>query len=125
MIVLDASVLIAQLDQRDAHHAAAHQRLRSVAEHALGASTITIAETLVGPTTAGSLPVARAALRALEIAELPLPRDAAERLAALRAETGLRLPDCCVLLAAETANGGVLTVDERLARVAAERGLAA
>jgi predicted nucleic acid-binding protein len=124
MIVLDASVLIAHLDQRDALHAAAHQRLRSVAEQRLGASTITLAEALVGPTDSGALRTAQAALRALEVAELPLPPNAAERLAALRAETSLKLPDCCVLLAAETASGGVLTFDERLARSAAERGLA-
>ena len=126
MIVLDASVLIAQLDQDDAHHAAARQRLRTVVEQRLGfgVSTITLAEVLVGPTSSGTLRSASAALRALEIEELPLPTDAAERLAALRADTGLKLPDCCVLLAAEAADGGVLTFDERLARAAAERGLA-
>lgn len=126
MIVLDASVLIAQLDQGDAHHATARERLRAVVTQGfgLGTSTITLAEVLVEPTRTGRLPTARAALRALSIAELPLPPDAAERLAALRAETALKLPDCCVLLAAEEANGGVLTFDERLARAAAERGLA-
>lgn len=127
MIVLDASVLIAQLDRDDAHHPAARQRLRTVAEQRLGigASTITLAEVLVSPTRAGMLRSASAALRALEIEELPLPAHAAERLAALRADTGLKLPDCCVLLAAEEANGAVLTFDERLAREAAQRGLAA
>jgi len=125
MIVLDASVLIAQLDPDDTLHAAARQRLRTVAKQQFGASTITIAEVLVGPTSAGALPTARAALRALKVAELPLPPDAAERLATLRADSSLKLPDCCVLLAAETSNGGVLTFDERLARAAAERGLAA
>jgi len=127
MIVLDASVLIAQLDQGDAHHAPARARLRAVVKQGfgLGTSTITLAEVLVEPTRTGRLPTARAALRALGIAELPLPPDAGERLAALRADTGLKLPDCCVLLAAEEANGGVLTFDERLARAAAERGLAA
>jgi predicted nucleic acid-binding protein len=127
MIVLDASVLLAQLDRDDAHHAAARQRLRTVAEQRLGigASTITLAEVLVSPTRAGTLGSASAALRALEIEELPLPRGAAEQLAALRADTGLKLPDCCVLLAAEAAGGAVLTFDERLAREAAQRNLAA
>jgi toxin FitB len=126
MIVLDASVLIAQLNQDDALHAAARQRLRTAAKQRFdfGASTITIAEVLVGPTASGTLRTARTALRALKIDELPLPPQAAERLAALRAETGLKLPDCCVLLAAEETDGGVLTFDERLARAAAERGLA-
>src|SRR5215212_790750 len=105
MIVLDASVLIAQLDQDDALHAAARQRLRTVAKQRFGASTITIAELLVGPTSSGTLRNARTALRALRVEELPLPPHAAERLAALRSETRLKMPDCCVLLAAEEANG--------------------
>jgi len=125
MIVLDASVLIAHLDPRDALHHAADERLLDVADQPFGASTITLAETLIAPLRTGALQTTQAALKTLEVEELPLPLGAAEQLAALRAETGLKLPDCCVLLAAEETNGGVLTFDERLARAAAERGLAA
>lgn len=124
MIVLDANVLIAHLDPHDALHAAADQRLRAAAHEPFGASTITLGEVLVAPTRKGKLRTVQAALRALRLTELPLPPNAAERLAALRAETALKLPDCCVLLAAEAVTGGVLTFDERLARAAAERGLA-
>lgn len=124
MIVLDASVLIAHLDPRDALHETADERLLVAADQPFGASTITLAESLVAPLRTGRLRTTQAALRALEVAELPLPANAAERLAALRADTGLKLPDCCVLLAAEDADGGVLTFDDRLARAAAERGLA-
>ena len=123
MIVLDASALIAHLDERDAHHAVATERLREHADEPFGASSITLAEVLVAPTRAGRLPAAQAALRALDVGELPLPPDAAERLAALRVETALKLPDCCVLLAAEAERGTVLTFDDRLAREAARRGL--
>lgn len=123
MIVLDACVLIAHLDERDAHHARAKERLLDLAERPFGASSITLAEILVGPARGGALPAARAALRTLAVAELPLPPDAAERLATLRAESGLKLPDCCVLLAAEAAGGAVLTFDERLAREASSRGV--
>jgi toxin FitB len=124
MIVLDASVLIAHLDPRDALHDVADERLLAAADQPFGASTVTLAEALVAPLRAGTLRRTQAGLKALEVEELPLPRGAAERLAGLRADTGLKLPDCCVLLAAEEANGGVLTFDERLARAAAERGLA-
>lgn len=72
---------------------------------------------------AGALPAAQAALRTLGVTELPLPPNASERLAALRVETALKLPDCCVLLAAEAAGGTVLTFDDRLAREAALRQL--
>lgn len=41
----------------------------------------------------------------------------------LRAETGFRLPECCVLLAAEQVLGGVATFDGRLAATAGERDL--
>jgi predicted nucleic acid-binding protein len=124
MIVLDANVLIAHLDRDDALNRAANRQMRVVAKQPFGASSLTLAEVLVMPMRTGRLRAARAALQALEVAELPLPPNATERLAELRADTGLRLPDCCVLLAAEAANGGVLTFDERLAREAAERGLA-
>jgi predicted nucleic acid-binding protein len=123
VIVLDASVLIAHLDRHDAHHAAATERLLEVAHQPFGASAITLAEVLVAPTRAGTLAVAQAALRTLEVLELPLPPNALERLAALRVDTALRLPDCCVLLAAETSPGSVLTFYDRLAREATRRGL--
>ncbi|HMJ04401.1 MAG TPA: PIN domain-containing protein [Conexibacter sp.] len=125
MIVLDASVLIGHLDRHDAHHETAKQRLLTVADRPFGASSITLAEIFVGPTRTGGLDAARAALRRLQVAELSLPPDAAERLAALHVETALKLPDCCVLLAAEATGGAVLTVDDRLAREAAARGLVA
>lgn len=125
MIVLDANVLIAHLDRDDALHASAMERLSDLAEQPFGASSITLAEVLVAPTRVGNVSAAQAVLRALAVAELPLPADAAERLASLRVETKLKLPDCCVLLAAEATEGSVLTFDERLAREAAQRGLAA
>ena len=118
MIILDASVLIAHLDQNDLHHALATERLLEVADQRLGASSITLAEVLVAPTRAGRLAAARAALSALGVHELPLPPNASERLAALRIETALKLPDCCVILTAEVAGGAVLTFDDRLAREA-------
>lgn len=123
MIVLDASVLIGHLDRRDAHHAIATERLLEVADKQFGASSITLAEVLVAPTRAGNLPAARAALSMLRIAELSLPPDASQRLAALRVDTALKLPDCCVLLAAESARGAVLTFDDQLAREADRLGL--
>lgn len=125
MIVLDASVLIAHLDRRDAHHDAATEHMTAVAAEPFAASSITLAEVLVAPTRSGSLPAVDAALRALDVEEIALPPAASRRLAALRVETGLKLPDCCVLLAAEAARGRVLTFDERLAREAARRGLGA
>jgi predicted nucleic acid-binding protein len=123
VIVLDANVLIAHLDQHDALHTRATEHLLDAADQQFGASSITLAEVLVGPTRTGRLSAAQAALRALDVTVLPLPPSAATRLAALRVETALKLPDCCVLLAAQDADAAVLTFDDRLDREAARLGL--
>ncbi|MPZ28437.1 MAG: PIN domain-containing protein [Micromonosporaceae bacterium] len=123
MIIVDASVLIAHLDRNDALHARAQRVLEETAEFPLAASGITLAEVLVGPARAGRLGAAEAALRDLEVGEVPVPAGAAGRLAELRADTGLKLPDCCVLLAAqEVAAEAVLTFDDRLAKRARDLG---
>jgi predicted nucleic acid-binding protein len=119
VIVVDAGVLIAHLDERDVLHEQAVERLLAAAGEALGASTLTLAEVFVGPARRGRLGDARAAIAALEVEEIPLASGAAGDLATLRAETGLKLPDCCVLLAARDAHASsVLTFDERLAKAA-------
>jgi predicted nucleic acid-binding protein len=124
VIVLDASALIAHLDGADVHHERARHLLLDHAGERLGASVLTLAEALVAPAHAGRLADAQAALRRLSVQPIGLDADAAPRLAALRAETGLRMPDCCVLYAAEAASADMLaTFDERLARAAGARGL--
>ena len=60
-----------------------------------------------------------AALHALEVQELNFRADTAVRLARLRVTTGLKMPDCCVLLAAEEVNASVASFDERLVQAAA------
>ena len=64
---------------------------------------------------AGEMDRGAAALAQLAITGLGLDADARARLAALRAGTGLKLPDCCVLLAAEQMQARVATFDDRLA----------
>ena len=123
MIVLDANVLIAYLDGRDAHHDAAVELLERELDEELSASPLTLAEVLVGPARAGRVDVVLAALRDLEVAEQPFRAGATVRLAELRATTGLRLPDCCVLLAAEQAPGRVASFDTGLTAAAARLGL--
>lgn len=122
MIVLDASVLIAYLDGADAHHRAAEELLVEAADDALGASTLTLAEVLVGPARASRLDEARRVLEQLEVEALSLVEGSAERLARLRVETGCRLPDCCVLLAAQDVAGAIATFDEQLRAAARHLG---
>lgn len=121
LTVLDASVLLAHFDDSDPHSNDATEILANADE--LAASTITLAEVLVGAARAGRLQEQLAAIAELEIQELPIEKGAASALARLRAETGLRMPDCCVLHAALTAGAQALaTRDSRLARAAATKG---
>ena len=123
MIVVDADVLIGYLDNDDAHHDSAVALLEREIDDQFVASSLTLAEVLVGPTRAGRVVDALGALRDLEVSEQPLPADAAVKLAELRATTGLRMPDCCVLLAAREVQARVASWDVRLNNAAKRIGL--
>lgn len=101
MIVLDACVLIAHLAGGDAHHEWATRLLSSLAGKSKAISVLTRAEVLVAPARAGRR---RAAEDILDRLVHRYPRDSSDaggQLAELRANTGLHMPDCCVLLTAE------------------------
>jgi predicted nucleic acid-binding protein len=123
VIVLDASVLIGHLDGNDPHHRSARGLLEGSGASPLGASPISLAETLVAPARAGQLKVARDALQRIGVAELALGTGAPAELARLRADTGCKLPDCCVLLAARDHDGAVASFDAGLIRLARAVGL--
>jgi predicted nucleic acid-binding protein len=123
VIVLDASVLIAHLDERDTHHERAKRLLADTGSEPLGASTITLAETLVAPTRAGRVADVISALGRLGVVELPLGDEAAARLAQLRADARCKMPDCCVLLAAQVHGGVVASFDSALIDAANGLGL--
>lgn len=124
MIVMDASVLIAYLDGNDAHHGPAVALLEHEVDDDFTASSLTLAEVLVGPTRAGRVADAVAVLRDLEVGEQPFPPDAALKLAELRANTGLRMPDCCVLLVAQQVQARIASFDAALKTAAVKCGLA-
>ncbi len=84
---------------------------------------LTLAQVLVGPRRAGRLDRVLRVLHALAIEELPFPEQTALALSELRASTGFRMPDCCVLLCAEAASATVATFDLRLAYAATQRSL--
>ena len=123
MIVLYASVLIAHLDATDSHHQRADRLLAASGSETLSASVVTLAEVLVGPSRTGAVDRALAALEQLAVLAVPIEPATPVRLALLSAETGLTLPDCCVLLAAAESGAAVATVDDRLAAAATSRGL--
>lgn len=123
MIILDASVLIAHLDATDVHHDEARTLLTDAGAEELGASVITLAEVMVAPARSGRLQNAQDVIDRLGIIEISPSSHAAQRLAELRATTGLKMPDCCVLAAAEQAGGRVATFDRALGRAAQELDL--
>jgi len=120
LIVLDASVLIAQLDGNDAHHEDAKRLLRDSGGETLGASTMTLAETLVKGARSGQLREMREAIERLGVSELLTGADAHVRLAELRARTGHKLPHCCLLLAAKEIGGVVASFDSALIEAATD-----
>jgi hypothetical protein len=62
----------------------------------------------------------------IAVASIPFGDDASTRFAKLRAGSGLKLPDCWVLLAAQDARAeAVLTFDDALAREVDRLGLRA
>lgn len=123
VIVLDASVMIAALGGSDVHHEAARQILVDSASQRVVAHRMTLAESLVGAARAGRVAETSAALDALGIGRVDEPDDPVE-LAVLRARSGLRLPDACVLLAARRDHAGLATFDRYLADAARAEGVA-
>jgi predicted nucleic acid-binding protein len=117
MIVVDARVLIAFLDRADAHHEAAVEWLAD-ASPPLVVHPITLAEVLVAPTRNGSAEQAWAVLHSIGVELHSEPTDPLQ-LARLRVNTGLRMPDCCVIDAARHHGCAVATFDDRLRRASA------
>lgn len=114
LTVCDASVLIAVLDPRDAHHHAAITALDEHVEDDLRIPAHTLAETLVHPARAGRLADARAIIADLEIAIDLITEPCAVAAARLRARHGaaLRMPDALVLAYADVVDADhVLTAD--------------
>lgn len=122
-LILDASVLIAHLDSTDTQHERAVTLLLEAAEESFRASPITLAEVLTGPARMGALGRAKAALAEIGVRSTGLDNEAPEKLAEIRAATGLKMPDCCVVLAAEQEGTDLATFDDRLAAAARARGI--
>lgn len=112
MIVLDANVMIAALDSSDAHSGTAWQLLRTAADERVVAHRLTIAEALVRAAGAERGAEAAAVLDEIGVGRLDEPDDPVE-LATIRARTGLRMPDCVVLLAARRDQAAVATLDRK------------
>jgi len=125
VIVLDASVLLAVLIPRDMHHHFAASLVAGAISSSqnLLVNPVTLAEILVLPTRENRVDLVLAALAGLGVQEDPLPTNAARVLARLRVDTGLKLPDCCVLLTAMDRQATLASFDQRLLAAAAALGI--
>jgi predicted nucleic acid-binding protein len=123
VIILDASVLIGHFEPADSHHADATALLKAHLTDSFASSVVTLAEVYVGASRAGQADRLDQLLAQLAIRSMELPAEAAHRLGELRATTGLKLPDCCVLYTAERHSAALATFDDTLANCAANIGL--
>ena len=120
--VLDASVLIAAMTPYDAHHRDAVALLRHAAiSGELIAHPISVAESAVGAAERGRIQQVKDAYAVLGIQTAPADPEQPWRLASLRGETGLPLPDRCVLDLALQTEGALATFDRRLAAAGRQR----
>src|SRR5690606_15420775 len=93
VMVLDAGVLIALADDRDAHHLAARRFIEANIDERFAANAVNIAESLVHAVDGD---VAESVLEAYEligIIPLDVTGESAAPIARVRAETRLRMPD--------------------------------
>ena len=122
VIVADASVIIAALSPAESAHGWALALL--VDTDRVFTHPITYAEVLVGPARRSA---ELAASLDSDLCELAVDHGSAAvppyELAVVRAESGLRMPDACVLATAESLNLPLATLDERLADAARARGV--
>lgn len=123
MIVLDASLVIAQLSARDPHHQRASTYLREAAGHRFLMHSLNLAEVLVGAVRAGRGEELLSDLQDMGIEVADRAEGEPLRLASLRAESGLKLPDCCALDTALQTGFTLATFDEALAAAARAAGV--
>ena len=97
--------------------------MEAIIDEPWGVSDVTLAEALVTPARVGHLEEVESALVALDIHEVPLGSGAPGRLAQMRVEVGLKMPDCCVLLAAQTNEAALASFDAQLISAAEKLGI--
>jgi predicted nucleic acid-binding protein len=120
-VALDADVVIAFLDAGDDQHERAVEELRPMlaAGHDVLVGASVYAEVMVRPVQTGSGAMVDEFLDAIGASVVAVDRDVARRAAELRARhRSLRLPDALSLASALASDADLLTLDQRLRRVA-------
>ena len=123
MIVLDASVVIAFLDPSDRHHQRAAELLEEHSTAGFRMHQLTLAEVLVGAVRTGRGSQLFDDLTSIGVVAHQPSANEPLILAELRATTGLKMPDCCVLAVAQHEALPLATFDDQLARAAQTLGV--
>jgi predicted nucleic acid-binding protein len=128
VVVFDSDVLIGFLNADDAHHEAAVQRMRDAM--APGSRrllcSVNYAEILIGPLRAGRNEFVDQMLVRFSIETIPVDMELAQRAAAVRARTNVKLPDAFALATAIHAEHrgwpdvSLATFDEKLLKAHAD-----
>jgi predicted nucleic acid-binding protein len=113
LTVVDASVLIAWLDDTDSHHHAAIELLAGIDSFVV--HPITLAEVLGHPARVGRAGQVLARLEAIGMIVSALPIEPVA-LAELRVISGLKMPDVLVLACANAHDATVATFDQCLSQ---------
>jgi len=123
LIVLDASAVIAVFNPADPHHERASTVLEQAASGGFVVHPITLAESLVGAAKSGRVNQVRRQIHNMGISVFTPDEDEPLLIAEIRTNTGLKLPDCCVLAAALSLSSPLLTFDEKLVAAARQQSI--
>lgn len=125
LIVLDANVIIAFLDEKNVHHSRSIDLLSEYEFAPWVMHEVTLAEVLAGPAKAGTVAAEKVWAAIQELGVISAESEVSPLgVATLRAETGLPIPDCLVILTADgpDSENQIMTFDEPLAAKASELG---
>jgi len=123
VVVLDASALIALASSKDPHHKWALGMFRDTAGFDLQITALSLAEAMVHPARNGKLEKFQKLISGLGVEVSSVEGEDASKLATLRANTTLKMPDVCVLHQAMRVKGSLATTDNKLAQVAKTKGV--
>ena len=123
MIILDATFLIAFLDEHDPHHRDSKDLIEANFVEGFAVSAVTLAEVLVHPAKAGKEDRALSSIRRLGVKTIGVEPDGGMSIAHLRANHAIRMPDALVLHCALSTGSCIATFDRGLKTAAHEAGL--
>lgn len=123
MIVLDANVVIALLDEDDGSHERARDLIDDHEWDEFCTSALTLGEMLVRPAERGHADCEHGAVERLGVTVLPVTSSTAVAAARVRAGRRLQMPDAIVLATARAAGGQLATFDRKLRRIARSEGV--